>query len=90
MENIKPDFEIISDVLEDISKDCRDGKSVTIPLYEAVMFMERLGVDQKLGGMIRKLGISFYPPTPVKRLKKPKLDKESIGAPCGLISCNDY
>jgi hypothetical protein len=33
--------------------------------------------------MIKKLGISFYPPTPAKRQKKQKLDKESIGIPCG-------
>jgi hypothetical protein len=79
----KSEQEFETDVLESISKECREGKSVTIPLYEVVMYMERLGIDQKLGGMIKKLGISFYPPTPAKRQKKQKLDKESIGIPCG-------
>jgi hypothetical protein len=73
------DFEVD---LENLSKECSEGKSITIPLYEAVMFMERLGVDQKIGGMIKKLA-SLYPPTPAKRQKKLKYNKESIGAPSG-------
>lgn len=79
-------MEAETEVLENISKQCREGRSVSIPLYEALMYMERLGVDQKFNGYIRRLGLQLQPPTPAKRNKKSnKLDKGSIGAPSGSM-----
>ncbi|CAK5008782.1 unnamed protein product [Meloidogyne enterolobii] len=59
------------------------GESFKIPIYEAIMLIQRYGtiLPKELDEM-KKLGIELHPPTPAKRLKKSsKLNKESIGPP---------
>nr|CAD2182484.1 unnamed protein product [Meloidogyne enterolobii] len=59
------------------------GESFKIPIYEAIMLIQRYGtiLPKELNEM-KKLGIELHPPTPAKRLKKSsKLNKESIGPP---------
>lgn len=58
------------------------GESIKIPIYEAIMLIQRYGTILPKGlDEMKKLGISLHPPTPAKRLKKSKLNKESIGPP---------
>lgn len=63
------------------------GESFKIPIYEAIMLIQRYGtiLPKELNEM-KKLGIELHPPTPAKRLKKSsKLNKESIGPPISLF-----
>ncbi|KAF7635661.1 Protein kinase domain-containing protein [Meloidogyne graminicola] len=58
------------------------GESIKIPIYEAIMLIQRYGkVLGKEVDAMKKIGISIHPPAPPKRLKKSKLNKESIGPP---------
>lgn len=75
-------------MLENFYKDSQPASSINLPMYEALMYMERFARQKRQqpdGFVQRKWAQWFQPPAPAKRQKKTqsKVDKQSIGAPSG-------